>query len=477
MQQVPRNELRIRTVARTVATMAVVSALLLLSGPASVSALDLYTVLDRVDETIEVQRARVAVEQARLEMDQTIFPGDPSLSLSPGLRADGSDGSSDVERWAATLNMSATVPVGLSEDQKARLDRARNAFAAAESELEQTRQDQTVRILERYHDLWLRGQEIIVLELETAALREQSRIDRLRFEQGEIAWDALLRSESEYRERQGDLSDAVRARRSSMIDLALAVQLDPGDLEDVAPPPGLHRDDSAPTSDALHAGDDAREPRTPAVAIQELALASAVAEAARTRGVFSQVTVRAGADLGDHSASLSYSILNPAVSLSYSPAPFVFSGSESGGGSSSGGGFGDYDWTVSLGVSIGLTGTRDDRGNQEARALVAEREHAVLAWVIAREQARLEDARARVDQAQQTRDDAGAALARAEVALEVMRARAGTGQARAVELDQATAALERARFNHNRATLGLEAALVRLAIVRGADDNFRSNDR
>lgn len=419
---------------------------------------DLDYLLSRVEKTIEVERARIAWETALRRVEEAAFRGDPSLSLAPGVRADGYEDSGTVERWAATFNLGATIPVGLSADERVRLERARDEASAAAAFLEEVRRDQELRILRLYHDAWLREREISVLELEVATLQDQSRIDRLRFDRGEISWDVLLRSESAYRERQADLSDATARRRSALLDLALAVQIDPSALETLAPPPGLEMAASPAASPAA-----TEQASSPAVTVQELALATALREAARTPSVLSQATIRVGADLSDHSASLSYSLLSPALSLSYSPAPLVLSG---GGGSSSGGGSGDYDWTVSLGLTFALRGTREERISGESRLLAVQREEAILAHVTAREMALIESLLDRVEQAERNRENADSALARAEVALEIMRAREATGQARSLELEQALAARERALYDYHRATLALAEARVELAAVQ-----------
>ncbi|TVR70355.1 MAG: hypothetical protein EA427_06060 [Spirochaetaceae bacterium] len=422
----------------------------------------LEDLLSRVERTIEVRRARLARETARQRVEELAFPGDPSLSLSPGLKAEGYDDAGTVDRWAATLNLSATVPTGLSDDQRIRLERARDEASAAEAHLEEVRREQELRILRLYHDVWLRDREITVLELEVATLQEQSRIERLRFDRGEISWDALLRSESAYRERQADLSDAAAGRRSALLDLALAVQIEPAALETLAPPPGLDRGVADASARAITPVESV--PHSPAVIVQEYALATALREAARAPRVLSQATIRAGADLGDHSTSLSYSLLSPALALSYSPAPWVFTDSSS----ASGGRSDDYDWSISLGLTIGLSGTREERITQESRILAVEREEAILAYVTARERAWIESRLDRVDEAERNRENAGAALAQAEVALEIMRAREATGQARGLELDQAAAARERALYNYQRATLALVEALTELTALQAS---------
>ena len=417
--------------------------------------LDLEAVLERVDETVEVQRALVARQSALAEVELAMWRGDPSLSVSPGLRADGYDERSEVDRWTATVSLNATVPIGLSDDQYRRLERARDAAALAENNLEQTRLDQTARLVRLYHTAWLSEREVAVLEMETAVLGEQTRIDRLRFDQGEISWDALLRSESDYRERQADLSDAVAATRSAIIDLALATGIEPAHVGELAPP----LDVNGSRAPGAYAGEDGPKGPGASVMAQEYALAAAVREASRTAGYLSQATIRAGVDLGDHSATLSWSILSPSVSLGYSPAPFVLHET----GTSGSSGRQDYDWTVSLGVTIGLSGTRSDQIVQTTRDLAVERETAMLAYIIAHEEAQTDAAVARMEKAERNLENAEAALARAEVALEIMRTRAGTGQARTVELQQAEAALERGRFNYDRARLALVEASLDLA--------------
>jgi outer membrane protein TolC len=427
-------------------------------------ALGLEELLERVDETIEVQRARIAHETAMQEMELAAMRSDPSLIISPGIRADGYEDRDEVDRWAATFNVNATVPLGLSRDQRERLDRSRDAATVARVDLEQVRADQTLRIVRLYHDAWLGRQEIAVLEREVAVQREQARIERLRFEQGEISWDALLRADAEYRERQANLSDAIASNRSAVIDLALAVGLAPDQLHQLESPVGL-------VPSGIPAGDTSRSATPPfsAVIAQEHILGGALREADRRSTFFSQATIRAGADLGDHSSTLSYSILAPSVAVSYSPAPFVLSDSSDGAVSSGGSGgstsgsSSDFDWTISLGVTLGITGTRTERAEQERLNLVVEREEALLGYLIAREEAILDRTQALVAQAERNLTDALAARERAEVALEIVETRSRTGQARQVELDQARAARYRSEFNVERSQLALEAALMELA--------------
>lgn len=449
--------------------------LVLVLGPGAPEpgALSLDEALERVEETIEVQRARVAYETALRDVEIAAMRSDPSLTLSPGVRADGYDDRSDVDRWAATFNVNATVPLGLSEDQRIRLERGRDAAEVARSNLQQTRADQTLRIVRLYHDAWLGGKEITVLEEEVAVQRELARIERLRFEQGEISWDALLRADAEYRGLQADLSDVTAAHRSAMIALALAVGLAPEQLHPLEDPagvavPGLAASviidghDSANNTGNTEFGTN--HARSSAVVIQERILGGALRDAARSPSVLSQATIRAGADLGDHSSTLSYSILAPSIGMSYSPAPFVFSESsesENGSGGSSGGSR-DYDWTISLGVSLSFSGTRTEQVEQERLSLAVDREQAILAHLLAQDEARLDATRARVARAERNLVDAQATLERTEVALEIVETRSRTGQVRPVELDQARVARNRSEFDVERARLALEAARMEL---------------
>lgn len=436
--------------------------LILLLGPGAPEpgALSLDEALERVEETIEVQRARVAYETALRDVEIAAMRSDPSLTLSPGVRADGYDDRSDVDRWAATFNVNATVPLGLSQDQRIRLERGRDAAEVARSNLQQTRADQTLRIVRLYHDAWLGGKEITVLEEEVAVQRELARIERLRFEQGEISWDALLRADAEYRGLQADLSDVTAAHRSAMIELALAVGLAPEQLHPLEDPAGV----AVPGLVTSSMVDGTVDARSSAVVIQERILGGALRDAARSPSVLSQATIRAGADLGDHSSTLSYSILAPSIGMSYSPAPFVFSESgegENGSGGSSGGSR-DYDWTISLGVSLSFSGTRTEQVEQERLSLAVDREQAILAHLLAQDEARLDATRARVARAERNLADAQATLERTEVALEIVETRSRTGQVRPVELDQARVARNRSEFDVERARLALEAARMEL---------------
>ncbi len=424
----------------------------------------LEDLLDRVDDSIEVRRAAIACETALKEVDRAALRADPTLSLSPGIRADGYEDSREADRWAATFSVSGTIATGLSDDQLARLERARDNAAIARIELDQTRFDQSLRVVRLYHAAWLRHREIQVLEAEVAGFAERARIDRLRFEQGEIAWDELLRTESEYREHQAELSDVVMSHRSAILDLALEVGVEPERLAALATPPGITGD--RPT--VSHPPADSS-----VITSQKYALAAAMRDASYSPGILSQTTVRLGVDAGDHSASLSYAVNGPALSLSYSPAPFVIAESSGDGGASGGSGSGssDYDWTMSLGITIGLTGIRGDRVEQETHLLAVDREEALLAYLHDRETMQLEEARSRVTQADRDVEITSAAVTRADATLAIVQARMITGQVTEMEVAQAEVSLKRAMYNLERAILNLEEA--RLDVERFSGSTSR----
>ena len=111
---------------------------------------------------------------------------------------------------------------------------------------------------------------------------------------------------------------------------------------------------------------------------------------------------------------------------------------------------------------MSFSGTRTERVEQERLSLVVDREQAILAHLLAQDEARLEETRARVARAERNLADAQAALERTEVALEIVETRSRTGQVRPVELDQARVARNRSEFDVERASLALEAARMEL---------------
>lgn len=433
-----------------------VMAILLGTVTGNVSGLSLQDVIARVDESMEVRGATGARDAALQQVNSSGFAGDPTLSLSPGVRADGYDDRTEPDRWAATINLNASIPIGLSAEQMARLQSAREDLVRAELQLEQVRNEQLLRTVTLFTRVWLREQEGVLLEAQRSVMEERLRLERLRFDRGEVSWDALVRVESEYRDAQIEAADARAEQWSAAIDLALATGIPPDRVSELSRP----------------AIDEIMEELTvpmiaPVVRMQEQQLATAIREAAVPVTPISQVTFRAGLDLDDHTASLSYSVLNPTVSLSWSPGNLILLDRDDRGGTGDTGSGGDYDWTVSMGVTVGLTGIGSTRLERTAQAALVDRQAAILQYVLLQAEARIHNARTGLEQAERDLSSMVAAREQAELALEIMEARSRSGQVRTVELEQARVAVQRAEFAETRAELALDEARLALVIAGG----------
>lgn len=430
---------------------ALLAAVLLIPAGAVAAQTTREEVLTHVETSPEVQRALLAHEAAVRELHRVALGGDPQLQVSPGVRFDGSSGDLSPERWNLSLTVSGTLPLGLTDEQQTRVDRARDAVARAEITLEQTRREVEVRLERLFIQGWITREEVRLLEREVAVQEEYMRVERLRFARGDLSWEALLRGETALRNAVADLAGAEAVAREALLDLALGIQREPHLLGELVIG-DLGTGDREITGMGDHGIPSGDTPG--AVAARELqdnALAAALREAAERPSVLSSVSLRLGADFPDHSASATWSPTGQTVSLAYTPRVGIFappSGTGSSGGSSS-----TTDWTISLGVTLGLAGTTGAAADQRIREVQVSREELQRSVLDMQLLADREARAAQVERADRAVESARAALERAEVAYRIVAARRESGGVRDVDLQLADLELERAAFAVRRAQL------------------------
>ncbi len=404
----------------------------------------LEELLQKVDETVEVQRALVAYDRALSEVQRFGIAGDISGQISPGVRVTPDRTDKDQYSISPTLTVTASIPLGLTQEQNTRYQRALIALERAEIQLYRTRQDTLFHIRQRYYRASLALEEFRLANRSATVLQDIHHLDRLRFESGEISWDSLLQSNSASRNAVADAEATEATYREEVLMLALLTGREPGIL-DIVSPQDLQVDPEEIS--AITATDE-----SPLVQEQRLVLASVLREAEESVTPLSQVSLRVASEVYDHSTSASYSLTNKTLALSYSPGGSVFardSGRDSGSAT---------DWSITAGVTIGLSGTRISREDQHIREQDVRNELLRLQGAQDQEQAVRETAWEAVEQARRSRERAERALEQATLTRDIVRARAESGQLRTVDVQQAELQFDRADLDLMRNILTLDLA-------------------
>lgn len=415
-----------------------------MSSAVAAASTPLEELLQQVDETVEVQRALVAYERTLQDAQRLGIGGDVSGQISPGVRITPDRAEEDEYSISPTLTVTASIPLGLTGDQQTRYAGALDALKRAEIQLHRTREDMLFNIRQRYYRAALALEEFNLATRNAALLQEIHSFDRLRFEGGDISWDTLLQSNAAARNAVADAEAMEAAYREEVLMLALLVGQEPGMLTIVSPE----------DLDILLQEITPRSPvdESPAVQEQRVILSTALRAAAEPVTPLSQISLRVASELYEHSTSASYSLTNRTLALSYSPGGGVFtrdSGRDSGSST---------DWSVTAGITIGLSGIRTARVEQQIKEQDVQNELLRLQGVQDQEQAVRESAWEAVEQAKRSRERAERALEQAMVTWDIVQARAESGQMRSVDVQQAELQSDRASLDLMRHTLNLDLA-------------------
>jgi outer membrane protein TolC len=210
---------------RRLPTAAIAAFLTLLSIPASPLSFD--EVLGRIDQTTDVQLAIIQVEEAKSKTRLVGFPGDPSLTLTPGVKAISQEEGYFGEQVDLTGAVSFGLPVGLSELEQEKVSEAHADLVVAQRNLEDVRDKIFLRLFSLYQTAWLAQEELGVLEKEAEAARAIYDITKHRFENGKASLIDLSEEDKD-REKAEDLYLQGRLNhRLSWLELAFTAKLSP----------------------------------------------------------------------------------------------------------------------------------------------------------------------------------------------------------------------------------------------------------
>lgn len=423
---------------------------------------DFLSVLREVGNTAEVSAAQYKAERAQLDVTSTQYRGDLSFSLSPTWRTQWLTDADFDPYHEVTATASASVPVGLSAAERARLDRAVAQTDVAAIELHGALLNQAASLYAQYAAAYSAWAELPVLESEREAARVLLTADEARYEIGELSLIDLFKTREDYRRAQQALENGSMRAELAILELLLKIGADVETLRrsdevlrqfSPASPLQEWEDIGAGLTNYLP---DALPLSHPRLVAQAAAVDAAIADMNVARDpLLTSVRVAYASDDG-HGGSVSFSVPKPTLSLSVTP-PGVSVGPEfpsSAGRSSS-----DKDRiTLSTVFSLNTTGSRT-QAEDTARA-AAQYEMVRLEQLWRSVEAEIQSRRRQIDSAVAAKELAREALDRAHASFEAVQSRDALGQASASERAAAVATLERARLNVLRAEIDQAVAVL-----------------
>jgi outer membrane protein TolC len=289
-----------------------------LTGPA-VFSLSLDEVLSLIDETYEVEFARLMVEKADGQLAAAGFAGDFSLNFDPSVKATTSEGGTFGETVSLTGSMGFKLPIGLSDAEKEKLRIAADSLDQALRALEEAKEKAFIKLYGLYQYAWLVQEENKILTSELEATRVNAAILRNLYEEGEVSLLQLAAAETDLEVKQEAVIRGNMERRISWLDLAYTVGLpqsseilEKGELSlnDLPFPQEL-------VSWAIEHNND--------VDNQMIKIRQLEDSISRVKGQDFSIDIKTFLNIGDHSASITYDFNDPALSGSYSFPLYSFS--------------------------------------------------------------------------------------------------------------------------------------------------------
>jgi outer membrane protein TolC len=284
------------------------------SMPPTVEALSLEEVLARIDQTNDVKLAFIAVESAASETHLLKHPGDPNVSLTPGIKAISQEQGDFGEQVDLTGSVSFGVPIGLTDFQRERVFEAEVDLQVAQRNLQDAREGMLLRLYSLYQAAWLAQEETRILEQEATAARANYEITKERFEDGEVALIDLTAKDKDRQQAEDLYLQGLLNKRLSWLELAFTAKLDPefGVLD----PPSID-------------GSEIELPRPPDLASwaylnhptmveQRLKIKTINNSIERLKKLDYTLNLRTFFNYQDHSASLGYVFTSPELTSSYS---------------------------------------------------------------------------------------------------------------------------------------------------------------
>ena len=326
--------------------------------PLAAYPLTLEEIFDRIDQTNDVQLARIAVEKAMSQTRLLGFPGDPSVSLTPGVKAISQEEGDFGEQVDLTGSVSFGLPIGLSDLDREKVSEAEADLRVAQRNLVDAREKTYLRLYSLYQTAWLAQEELAVLEHEAAAARGIYETMKKRFEDGEASLIGLTEDDKD-RERAEDLRlQGLHNKRLTWLELAFTAKLPPGNVA-LDPPIVLDPPDAGAGDEELPRPPDLASwayLNHPTMVEQTLKIKTINDTIKRLRILDYTLNLKTFVNYQDHSASLGYIFRTPELTGSYSFPLYSFGDIPE----SSGGGSQVDTWNT--GVTLGFTlatGTND----------------------------------------------------------------------------------------------------------------------
>ncbi|POR04320.1 hypothetical protein AU468_03185 [Alkalispirochaeta sphaeroplastigenens] len=428
--------------------------------------LTLSCVLSQGVASAETVEAEAQYARAKLVAQRAQELPDISLTLSPLVKIQGDDDTSDPQKTQITSSIGLNLPFAPTTEQTIRAEEARDRVILERLRLEESRQQDMLRLVTLYHDAYLAQVEREIASLERDLARRRLDIEQARFERGEIRFIDFEQVSTDYVEKESSLLQATRIQGERIRELSAGSGIPEENLLLLQAPPLVYPGESGIIEALLGdtPGDSAAAATTSTVVAQRVVVQAREREARHLPPTTQFVQARIGFDYQDHSASVSLNPLSRVLGLGYTPAGLIMGDDEPsrGGRSSSGGSSSDYDWNLNLSVSFSLSLPRNTSYDREIAELSAETARLRLLEL---ERAAREKEEERKDDVRQALDllkNSELALARAQLNYEIATAREAAGRVISADVMAAGVALERARLNRERAQLQIDGSLLSL---------------
>lgn len=309
----------------------------------------LQDALERIDETLTVRTAQVALDGAEAALRKISYAGNFSLTAAPQAKLTTEFMQPFPEQTVVSGTVTGKVPVGLSEAQKLQLSQAEAAVRTARERLSQAREAAHESIYGLYMQAWLAQEEQKVFAEELAAARAYTAALQEQFRAGKVSFIDLTTADEDLRNRESAAAKGGLDRRLSWLKLMTAIALPYSpDTPTLEPDPALfnHLDLPKPpelATWALKRDADLQTLTTEVVGTEQLIALLGQPD------VSTSVQLLGG--VSDHGFSLSYTFDQPQIGASYT-IPFYTNGTIPGSNSSN---LTDT-WNVGIGFSLSFSG-------------------------------------------------------------------------------------------------------------------------
>ncbi len=291
------------------------AALILLSAVIAVESTFALTFNDlalTLGKTFEVQNAELQKENAQKTIELYKNPADISFSLNPGVNLlTETDGAFPGETNFKG-SFSVKIPVGLSAEEKEKLNFAIDALIYSSDTLDSTKRKTFASFYTLYQEAWLLQEEESVLHAELAAA--ESKADNLQslYKEGTLALTTLTIAQEELRLKQEEYSQELTKQKIAWYELSFTTN----SLirEDVLERFELSMD-KVPSPPELTVTAFENDPDLKA---QKRKIEQLMKTVSRLTTQNFSMSIKPYLGIEDHSVSLEYSNANPVLSAVYS---------------------------------------------------------------------------------------------------------------------------------------------------------------